>query len=313
MTAMKTKTVRTLKNVLPAVVASLIFLSACENDMQPDIQSESDPQYTAPALSVAAVAFALQSTSVTPANGSSKSSFDTGDEIGLHIYQGQSRQYRRLSFVDPEWVPDAPVVLEGDTRIYGCYPYNAANSNPESFVIEHTSGTDYLYSPMHTANREKPSVSLVMKHALALIVFEFEASPATEGRQIDFISIDGPGLYSKAWLNLISGRIDYVAGQHEPAIVYGWQLEQSFIQYGMKIALMAVPVDKVASQGDIQFNFYLEDFKAHWPVPVGTVWEAGKRYTYRVQASERFLEVIDVQVEDRTDRGQQKIPLYYYD
>jgi hypothetical protein len=79
----------------------------------------------------------------------------------------------------------------------------------------------------------------------------------------------------------------------------------------MKAGLMAVPVDRVAYDGDIFFNFYLEDFKAHWPVPAGTVWEAGKRYTYRVQAAERFLQVVDVQVEEWTDRGQQVLPLYY--
>lgn len=260
-------------------------------------------------LSVAQVGFSLKS-----ADRPSKSFFEEGDEIGLYIYGPGGTGNNKLTYKNSYWALQTPVSLfENDTNIHATYPYIPDNTDPFHFVIEHTSQTDYLYSDRLSATAVHPEVYLSMKHALALIEFEFEQEPMTGNKMIDFISINGWGLYSKAQVDLLSGKVEYVSELREPAIIYGWQMENPFIGYGNKISLMVVPVREVIYNGDISFNMLIGSSKYHWPVPAGTTWEGGKKYTYKVHIQERMLEVISVHIEDWSDAGKEKIHLPYYD
>lgn len=135
----------------------------------------------------------------------------------------------------------------------------------------------------------------------------------TGNKMIDFISINGWGLYSKAQVDLLSGKVEYVSELREPAIIYGWQMENPFIAYGNKISLMVVPVKKVEYDGDVSVNMLIGGSKYHWFVPAGTKWESGKRYTYKVHVLDRLLEIIDVGIEDWKDAGKEKISLPWYE
>lgn len=258
-------------------------------------------------LTVTNVGFSFKSV-----NDKSKDSFEDGDEIGLYIQTPQGSAFNKLTYLNPGWALENPVLLsDSDTDIYATYPYNPENSVATSFEIEHTSGTDYLYTDKHSVKYGKPELFLEMKHALALIEFEFINSSVTENSTLDFISIEGPGLYSKANLNLLSGELEYTK-EYQPAEIRGWQLDNPTIQDGTKFSLMTMPVDKVIQEGDIMINFYLLDgIKAHWPVPAGTKWESGKRYTYQVRLNERFLEIIDVRILEWADAGKENIHLPY--
>jgi len=259
-------------------------------------------------LSVSGVGFSTKA--ADGANNPSKSFFEQGDMIMLYLPGNGSYPYRKITLAPSGWVLDSPVRLsENDTEIYACYP---AVSGRDELLIEHITGMDYLYSAMHTANRMNPSIFLAMKHALALIEFEFEPGSLLTGSAVDFISIEGEGLHSRAAISLPTGEITYQERIHEPAVIYGWQMGDPFLQEGTKAGLMVVPVKNVASQGDILFNFCFGEFKYHWPVPAGTIWESAKRYTYRVQLHEQHLEVIDVRVQDWTDAGCESISLPYH-
>jgi hypothetical protein len=135
----------------------------------------------------------------------------------------------------------------------------------------------------------------------------------TGNRMIDFISINGWGLYSKAQVDLLSGKVEYVSQMREPAVIYGWQMEDPFIVYGKKISLMVVPVGEAGYGGDISFEMLIGGSKYHWPVPAGTKWESGKKYTYKVLVQERLLEIIDIRIEDWTDAGTDRISLPWYE
>ncbi|MBF0647429.1 fimbrillin family protein [Dysgonomonas sp. GY75] len=260
------------------------------------------------ALSVADIGFG--SKAADGANGTSKAYFEPGDMIMLYLPGSGGDPYRKVTLTPSGWVLDSPVTLsENDTGIYACYP---AVSAGDELLIEHITGMDYLYSGKHTANRMNPSIFLAMRHALALIEFEFEPGPLITGSPVDFISIEGEGLHSRAAISLLSGKPAYEENIHEPAIIYGRQMENPFIGYDTKISLMVVPVMQVKSDGDIFFNFCFGEFKYHWPVPAGTAWESAKRYTYRVQLRERLLEVTDVQVQDWTDGGKETVTLPWH-
>ncbi|GEM_PF-3496128 len=266
---------------LMIVILSLFYACSDSNDWVDQEQEK--------LLSVAQVELNLKS-----ANGTtSKSYFEQGDQIGLHIYDSQGTGYRGLTYKNNSWILQTPVSLrESYTDIYATYPYNPENNVASSFEIEHSSQTDYLYSDMHSVNSSNPVLSLTMKHALALIEFEFEWMDFFQSVYLDFISIEG-------W--------------NEPAVVYGWQLNNNYLHDGAKVSLMVLPVDKVEYEEDIQINFYLGNLKAYWVVPSGTTWERGKKYTYKVVIKERMLEVMNIWIEDWTDQGKEKIYLPWYE
>lgn len=290
-----------------SIFSMIVILSLFYACSEPDSRIDEGPEKL---LSVAEVGFSLKSP-----DGTSKSFFEEGDEIGLYISGSQGTGgYNKLAYKNNAWELQTPVPLtESYTDIYATYPYLADNTDPFHFVIEHTSRTDYLYSDMHSVNNTYPVLSLAMMHALALIEFEFQHGSMSGNNLIDFISIDGWGLHSKARVDLLSGKVEYVSELREPAIMYGWQMDNPFIGYGTRISLMVVPVKEVVNDGDISVNMLIGRSKYHWLVPAGTKWESGKKYIYRVSVQERLLEITDVRIEDWRDAGKERIHLPYRD
>lgn len=248
-------------------------------------------------------------------DNASKPDFWTGDEIGLFVFANQRWEYKKLTYMYPAWKLDSPVWLTNEgSGICAGYPYESGSGQPDSFMIEHITQTDYLFSDLCHVNSSNSVLSLKMMHALSLIEFEFVYEFGFDNPEIgliDFISIEGIGLSSKAMFNIQSGKIVFADG-HQPAQVYGWQLDTPVIYNGKKIGLMVVPVDLVANYGDIFFNFNFNNLKFSWPVPAGTIWERGKRYTYKVVIRGRQLEIINAQIEDWHDAGKESIGLPYY-
>lgn len=264
-------------------------------------------------LSVSEVGFAFPSE-----NRITQSDFSTGEEVGLHVYSYSTQNWetQRLTYLSPKWALDTPVPLSNPgVSVYASYPYEPGYSDPTSFLIEHASQRDFLYSRMQYVNNSYPTLLLHMMHALALIEFEFEfgfeASPNSDVGLLDFISIEGSGLHSRASLDLLENKLEYITGAHEPARVYGWQLDTPVVYSGKKVGVIVVPVEKVANEGDILFNIQLNTSQVSFPVPAGTEWKRGKKYTYKVQVQKRKLEIINVRVQDWIDQGTQKISLPY--
>lgn len=262
-------------------------------------------------LSIAEVGLAFPSE-----NRTAKLDFSTGDEIGLHVYAypAQNWESQKLTYLSPKWALDTPIPLSTDgVSVYASYPYQPGYSHPSLFFLEHVSQIDFLYSQICHVNSSYPSLYLKMMHALALIEFEFEfgfdASPYSAIGMIDFISIEGKGLHSKAVFDLLSGKFEYVEGANKPALVYGSDLDTPMVYSGRRVGVMVVPVKKVATEGDILLNIRLNTSQVCFPVPAGTKWESGKKYTYKVMVKERILEITHVRVQDWIDQGTQKIQL----
>lgn len=289
-----------MKNNILFIVGIFSMFSGCSD---PDNVIDQDPEKF---LSVAEVGFSLKSE-----DGISKSFFEDGDQIGLYVDGLQGTGYNKLVYANNVWGLENPVVLsENDTYLFATYPYDLQNNEAGSFEIEHHSQTDYLYSDRHRISKNEPVLSLTMKHALALIEFEFEPSMITQNEMIDFISIEGYGVHGRAKIDLNSGRMEYL-NDYDPAIIYGWQMENPFISYDSKISLMVVPVSKVAYDGDIFLNMYIGNSKYNWLVPAGTTWESGKKYTYSVHFQDRELNIWDVWIQDWIDGDSKRIGLPY--
>lgn len=284
------------------LIPAIILLCGCDNcNLEENVEQQ-------PALlSVAEVSFAPRS-----ASGMSKSVFRAGDEIGLFIRTTVGMSYNKLTYIEPLWSFENPFLLPGGlTEIQACYPYHAGRNPPGKLWIDHDSGTDYLYSSGYYAHLAEPVLKLDMNHALALIEFEFEVSSQTENQYIERISIEGPGLSSMALLDIFTGEIEQYEEIYEPAVLYGWQLTHPYIQYNTKVGIMVVPTETTHNVGEILFDLNIGGIKAHWPVPAGTCWQSGKRYTYKVQIHERRLNIIQVEIRDWTNAGKEKIPLSF--
>lgn len=262
------------------------------------------------ALSVAQVGFSL----ISEDDSTSKAYFEEGEQIGLYIDGEQGLSYKGMTYKNKTWALQTPVLLsESYTDIYATFPYNPENNVATSFEIEHTSQTDYLYSFRHSVNSSDPMLLFTMMHALALIEFEFQWTDVSQATNLNFISIQGQNLYSKAKLDLLTGKMEHLKGWNDAAIIYGWQLDSDHLYDGAKASLMVVPVDRTEYDGDIIIDFYTDNLKAHWPVPAGTKWERGKKYTYKVLIQERLLEIVDVRIEDWIDQGTDRINLPWYE
>lgn len=285
---------------LTPVVALLSLFCGC-NDSDGWIDEGSEKF-----LSVAEVGFSPKSE-----NGISKSFFENGDQIGLYVNGLQGTDYNKLVYTNNVWGLETPVALsENDTYLFATYPYDPGNNGDGFFEIEHRTQTDYLYSDRHRVNKNDPELSLTMKHALALIEFEFEPSMITQNEMIDFISIEGYGVHGRAKIDLNSGQMEYL-NDYDRAIIYGWQMENPSISYDTKVSLMVVPVSKVDYQGSISFNMHIGNSKYYWSVPEETVWEKGKKYTYRVHFQDRELNIWDVWIQDWIDGDGKRIGLPY--
>ena len=153
------------------IISLTALLCGCEEQ---DMTGSEQQQNIA--LSVTEVDFGIKSIN----NSGDKSYFDPGDELGLYIYRNQSLSQHRLTYINPQWYLDDIVLLPtGNSDVYAYYPYDPANNDPAnndpaSFSIEHTSGTDYLYSSGYTVNRLSPNLHLEMRHALALCMPHFQ-------------------------------------------------------------------------------------------------------------------------------------------
>lgn len=283
-------------NILLIIMVSFLLYSCSDADTWIEELDTS--------LSVTQVGFSFKS-----ADGMTKSFFENGDEIGLQIHHQQETSYNKLTYLNSGWVLKTPILLSGNnTDIYATYPYESERKEPEYFEIEHFSQTDYLYSDIHSVNRTNPVLSLTMKHAMALIEFEFQDIPMGGG-YMDFISIEGPGIYSKVKLNLFSGKMEYMSGWNDPAIIYGWQVNDPIIQHGSRVSLLIVPVENIVYDGYVNVTLVIEGSKYHWLVPSGTQWESGKKYTYRVNVMDRVLDIVNVCIQDWGDAGKQTIYL----
>ncbi|WP_062184664.1 fimbrillin family protein [Dysgonomonas macrotermitis] len=291
-----------MKKICLIIASGLFLLCGCE---QQDFLEEQGNSDTALSLEVAGLG-------IWTADGISKSVFEQGDQIGLHIFSGNNASQNKITYDGTKWSLQTSVLLsESDKEIYAYYPFNSEYTPDNPVFIDHTSGIDYLYSSAYTVNQYNPSLLLEMKHALALIEFEFVAVNLPFPIMIERILIEGTGLHSRAKLDLQTGNLEYVEGIYNPAIIYGWQLDNEYATYGMKVNLMVVPVKATEAAMGIIVNFQFDSFIKSWQFPLSTIWQSGKKYTYRVYIEGTHLWVVQADIAEWTDGGYTRIPLIY--
>lgn len=236
------------------------------------------------------------------------SEFPLHAELGLFVTGGTlDNNYNSLSdnanvlstYIGTYW-EQAPVVYlnNAPATIYAYYPYDCSNTDGKAIPVEHLTQKDYMYGThsagQNSINNLNPVVQLTMRHALSLIVFQFDMSDYSGAGKISKIGImNAPGknvLFSEGTMDISTGIITGAKGENDAAITHE-------IEDNQCANLMVLPAN-VPSTGDIIVQFMIDGKLYMWKVPAKTVWAGGTKNTYTVKVSEKKVSVGNVLIKD---------------
>lgn len=284
-----------------AIAACVLTVSSCSNDnaLTPEVALGDEP-------TLLDVSTSIEVTSRSQ-TGKPVSLFEQGDEIGLFVsngdvntpYNGVASNKNVKSTFTTLWTQATPVYLSSTkATIYAYYPWNAAVTDGKVVDIDHTSQTDYMYGTKVTNiyNRQ-PKASITMNHALSLVQFDFKKDNYTGVGALTAITIANKSgkisLKSTGKLDLTTGKI--TQGSSTEPVTKATNLPQTIGTWNEDTfpKMLVIPT---SAAGDIVISFTVDGQVYNWDVPVGTVWEQGKKNTYTVTIKGTGLEVSSVTI-----------------
>ena len=133
-----------------------------------------------------------------------------------------------------------------------------------------------------------------MRHALALIVFQFDNCDFSGTGNIMQVGImnapDKKVLFSEGTMDISTGIITGSEGKNAAAVTNEIEKKQF-------VKLMVLPT-KIASTGDIIVQFKIDGKLYMWKVPEKTTWAGGTKNTYTVKLSDKKITVGNVIIKD---------------
>lgn len=306
-----------MKNFLfsAAVAACVVTVSSCSND---NVLTSEVALGDEPTLLNVSTSIEVTSRSQT---GKPVNSFISGDEIGLFVsngdvntpYNGVASNKNVKSSFTTVWTQATPVYLSSTkATIYAYYPWNAAVTDGTAVDIDHTSQTDYMYgTPVTNIYNRQPKASITMNHALSLVQFDFKKDNYTGVGALTAITIanksGGTSLVSTGKLDLTNGTI--TRGASKEPVTKATNLPQTIGTWNENTfpKMLVIPTSATTANSGIVISFTVDGQVYNWDVPVGTVWEQGKKNTYTVTIKGTALEVSPVTITPwgagKTDSG----------
>ena len=299
--------------LIATIVATAIFMSCSKNGNEVLNSTESVESM-----------LNVRTTFAVPETRADISSFPDRACIGLFITSGSlgnsyngvanyvnvKSQYNRGSNA---WSQTPPVYLTPAlATIYAYYPYSES-VRTGNIPIDHLSQLDYLYGThsngQGTVNSEYPTVSLTMRHALALLQFNINRSNY-EGvgvvTKIEVANAIGKTcIFSQGTLNIQTGGIALTSGENDPAFISNssglYTIPQSSTSVESPLRILILPTESIPGAGDVKVNFTIDGKIYTWDVPASTVWNSGTKNIYSVSLSGRELVVSGVTIVNWTD------------
>lgn len=236
------------------------------------------------------------------------SEFTRGAELGLFVTAGAlGYEYNSKSsnsnvcstYAGTYWEQSPAVYLNNvPAQVFAYYPYDASVSNGKALPVEHLTQKDYMYGThsegQNSINNLNPVVQLTMRHALALIVFQFDNCDFSGTGKVTQVGImnapDKKILYSEGTMDISTGIITGSEGKNAAAIT-------NEIEENQCAKLMVLPT-KVASTGALIVQFMIDGKLYMWKVPEKTTWAGGTKNTYTVKLSDKKITVGNVIIKD---------------
>lgn len=308
-----------------AVVSATVFgFSSCSNE--DDMESSSSGQTadlrieTEIASTETSLRAAKSVLSSFP-EGSTLSLFVTNGTLGSNYPQGPYNNVK-AEYKSGKWGL-TPSVKLGDVSatIFAFYPYNTSYTNGVSnMYLYHTNQIDYMYGTnaegQDKINRDNPNVRLRMKHALSLLQFNIKKMNYPGESKLTRIEIANTNnkydLVSAASLNLSTGELTNIGGQHSPAFIENanglytiTEDEPTNLQ-----EVLVIPVNKTSANGSIVIRFFIDGSIYTYNVPINTIWKQGTKYLYNVTFNGTKLVVDDIIISDWLEGTKGDINLY---
>jgi len=297
-----------------AVIAALSFsLFSCSND-DTDIASGNSGNEKAE-LKVDAGIYGL-----TKAAGPI-SSFPAGSALGLFITPNTLGNYYdtkensanvKATYQSSAWSLTPPVLLTNTVGyVYAYYPYSTAGTNALAIPVNHTSQNDFMHGKYASAvSKANPTVSIAMKHALAMIQFKMSKKDfpwVGKLTQVEIANKSGKTvLFSEGTMEIATGKITNTSGKNASAVIessVGLLTIPSNAQTDENTypKVLVMPVASSGALGDIVMKFTIDGKVYSCDVPATTVWKAGTKntYTVTVQGNELKLDT-NVTIENWT-------------
>lgn len=223
-----------------------------------------------------------------------KNHFEEGDEIALSPAKETAvRDAYRVRNMGSYWYSQEPVYIgSASTNVYAVYPYSPLQTGDSRVQLDHTSQTDIL-AGKGVCSSENFMVTIKMFHVLSQVRFRLHKGDYTGEGIINEISIENaPGktaLYSYGYFDIESGLIIYEEreGHHQPALITRYEMypdyiSESYPDEDQYPSVLLIPLSELENDGDVVFRFRIDGQDLIYPLPGGTVFGSGKRYTYDV-------------------------------
>lgn len=248
-----------MKNYILIALLSIAFFSSCEQKEQEETLSK---------LSISA--------NVNQLTRASKSSFVSGDEIGIFLLNSAGQNYNDCdcSFnnkgtMSSVWNLKSDIQLSNDiATVYAYYPYSSGITDLRKIPIESTSQTDYLVATPTTVDATNSIAMLRMNHALSLVKFTIKKDGYSDVGHITDIMMQGITLTgsfdvcTKTITSAEKGNESYKADIHLSEIP-------------ITIGLIAIPQNVLSTTALITIDGEQYSYKL-----VPSNWMQGKETTY---------------------------------
>lgn len=253
--------------------------------------------------------------------GSALSLFVTNGTLGSNYPQGPYNNVK-AEYNSGKWNL-TPEVKLGDSpaTLFAFYPYNAFYTNGTSNMnVEHTSQVDYMYGTntegQGVINKDNPNVRIRMKHALSLLQFNIRRMNYLGEGKLTRIEVANKNskydLSSAASLNLSTGELMPIEGQHNPAYIENANGLYTIVEYDAinPQEVLVMPLNNTSDNGSIVIRFSIDGSVYTYHVPINTTWKQGTKYLYDVIFNGTELVIDDIIITDWIDGARQGINLH---
>lgn len=301
------------KILFMAVITALSFgLFSCSNDDTDIPTGNTDNEKSA--LKVEAGIYGLTKSGPI-------SSFPAGSALGLFItpntlgnyYDTQANSANvKATYQSSAWSLTPPVLLTNTTAyVYAYYPHSTTATNALAVPVNHTSQTDYMYGKYtNGVSKANPTVSISMKHALAMIQFKLSKKDFPwEGKltKVEIANKSGKTvLFSEGTMEIAAGQITNTTGKNASASIEDATGLLSIpatasTDEATYPKVLVLPVASSGAAGDILMKFTIDGKVYSCDVPASTVWKAGTKNTYTVTVQGNELKLnANVSIENWT-------------
>lgn len=183
------------------------------------------------------------------------------------------------------------------------YPYSDSNNDLTAISIDNNDCIDYMYGSVANVNRDKPTASLMMNHAMAGIVVRFSKTDDYVGDEsISNIRIFSKALGKKAILNALKGTILNIEDL-DSALIFKKEFSSITTIPDENKTEMITAVPDIEKKADMVLTFKIGQTENSINIGEDITFSMGKIYVIDVEFRPGKLSISGVSVNEWVNDG----------